>query len=462
MNATSTPEALPPRNGIAPPPLTQDLARFTAQHPSGAWDEATEQAALRTILNWLGCAIGAANHPAVDAAVAAMLDLDPPKSVTVLGRRERMDAASAALVNGISSHVFDYDDTHPATLIHPSGPIVAAALAVAERYDLSGRALIDAVVLGVDVACRAGLLVCPEHYDRGWHVTGSAGVLGAAAAVARLLEMDAQMTTMALGLAASQPIGLREQFGSMAKPFHPGAAARAGLTSALLARRGFTSAPTALEGKRGYAQVLSEQQHWDRALSGLGKHFEIVANTFKPYACGLVIHPCIDACLTLRARHGLQPADIASVALRVHPLVLELTGKTQPRTGLDGKFSVFHACAAALVRGAAGIAEFQQEAVDRPEVVALRRRITATAENGIPHEAAHATILCKDGRSLTHRVDHALGSLERPMSDRDLDIKFAALVEPVLGNEKAAQLQKSCWALAEAGTLRSLLDQARP
>jgi 2-methylcitrate dehydratase PrpD len=372
-----------------------------------------------------------------------------------------MDAASAALVNGISSHVFDYDDTHPATLIHPSGPIVAAALAVAERYDLSGRALIDAVVLGVDVACRAGLLVCPEHYDRGWHVTGSAGVLGAAAAVARLLEMDAQTTTMALGLAASQPIGLREQFGSMAKPFHPGAAARAGLTSALLARRGFTSAPTALEGKRGYAQVLSEQQHWDRALSGLGKHFEIVANTFKPYACGLVIHPCIDACLTLRARHGLQPTDIASVALRVHPLVLELTGKTQPRTGLDGKFSVFHACAAALVRGAAGIAEFQQEAVDRPEVVALRGRITATAENGIPHEAAHATILCKDGRSLTHRVDHALGSLERPMSDRDLDIKFAALVEPVLGNEKAAQLQKSCWALAEAGTLRSLLDQAR-
>lgn len=452
----------PPRAETAPAPLTLELARLSVQHPSRGWPDGTERAALRTILNWLGCAIGAANHPAVDAAIAAMQDLDPPRHVIIVGRRERMDAASAALVNGISSHVFDYDDTHPTTLIHPSGPVVAAALAIAERHDLSGRALVDAVVLGVDVACRIGLLVCPEHYDRGWHVTGSAGVLGAAAAASRLLGLDAQQATMALGLAASQPIGLREQFGSMAKPFHPGAAARAGITSALLARHGFTAAATALEGKRGYARVLSDRQHWDRALSGLGERFEIAANTFKPYACGLVIHPCIDACLTLRARHGLRPADIASVALRVHPLVLELTGKTQPRTGLDGKFSVFHACAAALVRGAAGIAEFQQAVVEHPEVVALRGRITATADDGLPHESAEATIVCRHGRSFAHKVDHALGSLERPMSDRDLEIKFDALVGPVLGADRSAQLRQACWSLAEARALQGFLAQARP
>ena len=390
-----------------------------------------------------------------------MMDLEPAPRVTILGRRERMDAASAALVNGVSSHVFDYDDTHPTTLIHPSGPVVSAALALAERHGATGRALVDAVVLGVDVACRVGLLVCPEHYDRGWHITGSAGVIGAAAAAARLLGLDAQQATMALGLAASQPIGLREQFGSMTKPFHPGAAARAGILSALLARRGFTASATALEGKRGFARVLSDGQHWDAALAGLGERFEIIANTFKPYACGLVIHPCIDACLTLRTRHRLKPADIASVDLRVHPLVLELTGKTKPRTGLDGKFSVYHACAAALVRGAAGTAEFQQAVVEQPDVVALRERVTAKAVEGFPHESAEATIICHDGRSFTHRVDHALGSLERPMSDRDLDAKFDALVEPVLGADKSALLRQACWSLAEADTLQALLMPAR-
>lgn len=460
---TTTPEPAPTQQPAGTiPPLTRKLARFAVEHPSRGWSDACERAALRSILNWMGCAIGAANHPAVDATVAAMLDLEPAPRVTILGRSERVDAASAALVNGVSSHVFDYDDTHPTTLIHPSGPVVSAALALAERHGATGRAMIDAVVLGVDVACRVGLLVCPEHYDRGWHVTGSAGVIGAAAAASRLLGLDVHQATMALGLAASQPVGLREQFGSMTKPFHPGGAARAGLMSALLARRGFTASATALEGKRGYARVLSDRQHWEKALAGLGSQFEIMANTFKPYACGLVIHPCIDACLTLRAQHGLRPEEIASVALRVHPLVLELTGKTQPRTGLDGKFSVYHACAAALVRGAAGVAEFQQAVVEQAEVVALRQRITATVAEGLPHEAAEATITCVDGRIVHHRVDHALGSIERPMSDRDLDAKFDALVQPVLGGAKSRHLRQACWSLAEAGTLQALLTHARP
>ena len=242
----------------APPPaVTRALAQFIATHPSRRWNDACDRAGHRTILNWLGCTIGAADHPAVHAAVAAMGVLEPAPQATLYGRNDRMDICSAAMVNGIASHVFDYDDTHPGNLVHPAGPVVAAALALAERFERTGREVVDAVVIGVDVSCRVANLVYPEHYDRGWHITGTAGVLGAAAASARLLRLDAERTAMALGLAASQPVGLREQFGTMAKSFHPGAAARAGLTAALLARHGFTASPTAIEGRRGYARVVS-------------------------------------------------------------------------------------------------------------------------------------------------------------------------------------------------------------
>ena len=156
--------------------------------------------------------------------------------------------ASAALVNGITSHTFDFDDTHLKTIIHPAGPVASAVLALAEQRGASGRDVIDALVLGIDVACRVGNTMYPDHYDRGWHITGSTGMLGAAAGCARLLGLDEQQTAMALGIAASQPVGLREQFGTMTKPFHPGAAARAGLMSALLARHGLHRQPARAGG----------------------------------------------------------------------------------------------------------------------------------------------------------------------------------------------------------------------
>jgi 2-methylcitrate dehydratase PrpD len=218
------------------PPITRILAQFASGHPSRGWNEAVEREAHRTLLNWVGCAIGAARHPTLEAALAAMQELAPAPQASVLGRHERVDMASAALLNGISSHTFDFDDTHLKTIIHPAGPVASAALALAEHVGCSGRQLVDALVLGIDVACRSGNMVYPEHYDRGWHITGTTGMLGAAAACARLLGLDVERTTMALGIAASQPTGVREQFGSMTKPFHPGAAARAGLVAALMAK----------------------------------------------------------------------------------------------------------------------------------------------------------------------------------------------------------------------------------
>jgi len=444
------------------PAVTLALAGFVAGHPSGGWSSAVEREAARTFLNWVGCAIGASGHPSVEAAIAALRELEPSAQASVLGRGERLDMTGAALVNGISSHAFDFDDTHLRTIIHPAAPIVPAALALAEHLGASGRALVDALVLGIEVACRVGNAVYPDHYDRGWHITGSVGMLGAAAAGARLLGLDAERTAMALGIAASQPSGVREQFGSMTKALHPGLAARAGLTAALFARHGYTASARALEAERGLLQTFSTKHDWSELTEGLGARFEIAFNAYKPFACGVVIHPSIDGCLRLREQHGIGAAEIESIALKVHPLVLELTGKTAPRTGLEGKFSVYHACAAAIIHGRAGEGEFSDAAVAQPDAVALRQRVSAVADGAIAEDAADVTIARRDGSVVHVFVEHALGSLERPMSDEDLRRKFHGLVDPVLGAQRADALIGGCAAISACTDLASLIGLARP
>ena len=443
------------------PAVTRALAQFVATHPSRGWSDAVDHEAHRTWLNWLGCAVGAAQHEAVAAALAAVQMLQPAPQAQLLGRTERVDMASAALLNGIASHTFDFDDTHLKTIIHPAGPVASALLALAEVTGASGRALIDALVLGIDVSCRVGNAVYPEHYDRGWHITGSTGMLGAAAGCARLLGLDVAQTTMALGIAASQPVGLREQFGTMTKPLHPGAAARAGLMAALMARHGYTASPRALEAPRGLLQVVSPKCNWSEMTDGLGERFEISFNTYKPFACGIVIHPSIDACAQLRAQ-GVAPEQVERIELRVHSLVLELTGKKEPANGLAAKFSVYHGCAAGLIFGQAGEAEFADSVVNRDNVVALRRKVVATVDASIDEAAADVTAVLRDGRRVQVRVEHAIGSLQRPMSDAALAGKFHALADPVLGAKRTADLLEAAWAVGHSADLRGLVALARP
>jgi 2-methylcitrate dehydratase PrpD len=445
----------------AAPPITRLLAGFVAAHPSRGWTDAVEHEARRTFLNWLGCAIGASRHEAAEAAIAATCMLEPAAQASVLGRDERLDMASAALVNGITSHTFDFDDTHLRTIIHPAGPVASAALALAETRGASGRELIDALVLGIDVACRIGNVVYPDHYDRGWHITGSTGVLGAAAACARLLKLQEHRTAMALGIAASQPVGLREQFGTMTKPLHPGAAARAGLMSALLASQGYTASVRALEAPRGFVQVVSDKRAWHEASDALGERFEISFNTYKPFACGIVVHPSIDACVRLRDQ-GVAPEQVERIDLRVHPLVLELTGKAEPEDGLQGKFSVYHGCAVGLLYGRAGEAEFADAVVTDPRVVALRRKVHATVDESMPEDAVHATARLLHGRSIEVRVDHAIGSLEHPLSDAQLEAKFEALVAPVLGDARAREIATACRTLGSLPDVGALIARCRP
>ena len=442
------------------PPVTRTLAKFVATHPSRGWSDAVEHEAHRTFLNWAGCAVGAARHEAAQAALDAAAMLQPAPQATLLGRAERVDMASAALINGISSHLFDFDDTHLKTIIHPAGPVASALLALAEVTGASGRQVIDALVLGIDVSCRLGNVMYPDHYDRGWHITGSTGQMGAAAGCARLLGLDEERTAMALGIAASQPVGMREQFGTMTKPFHPGAAARAGLVSALLAKHGFTASGRSIEAPRGYVQVVSTKCDWNEATDELGKRFEISFNTYKPFACGIVIHPTIDAAVQLRER-GVRAQDVERIELKVHSLVLELTGKKEPKDGLQGKFSVYHGFAAGLVFGQAGEGEYADDIVTRADVVALRGKVVATVDDSIAEAAADVTAVLKDGRRERVFVEHAIGSLERPMTDANLEAKLRSLAEPVIGAERAGRLIAACWGLGASKGVAEVVAAGR-
>jgi 2-methylcitrate dehydratase PrpD len=425
--------------------VTRQLAHFVVSSRPGDLPEKVRKEASRTLLNWMGCAIGGSRQDAVTNAIAALAPFAGSGQASLVGRRERMDSLHAALINGISSHVLDFDDTHLKTVIHPAGPVVPAILAIAEHRPVSGRDFLHALVLGAEVECRIGNAVYPAHYDIGWHITGTTGPFGAAAAAGKLLNLSEQQMTWALGIAASQPVGLREMFGSMTKSFHPGRAAQNGLTAALLASCNFTSSEQSIEAARGWANVLSTSRKYDEITGRLGESYEILLNTYKPFACGIVIHPTIDGCIQLRKEHNLKAGEIAAVDLRVHPLVLELTGKKTPQTGLEGKFSVFFAAALALTQGAAGEREFNDRLVRDPVIVALRDKVSATVDPAVGAEQVRITITMKDGRRLEKFVEHVVGSLERPMTNEDLEAKFAGLADGVLPPAQARRVMDLCW-----------------
>ena len=438
--------------------VTRTLARFVIEHRYAEIPEKVRHEAARSILNWVGCAVGGSRHETVERALAALAEFSGPPQATVLGRGDRLDIMQAALMNGITSHTFDFDDTHLKTVIHPSGPVASAILALAEHEPVTGGDFVHAFILGVEVECRIGNAVYPSHYDVGWHITGTAGVFGAAAATGRLLGLNEQQMVWALGIAATQSSGLREMFGTMTKPFHPGNAAKNGLLAALLAQQNFTSSNQGIEAKRGFAHVLSTKFEPGEITERLGETWEIALNTYKPFACGIVIHPTIDGCIQLRNEHGLKAEEIESISLKVHPLVLELTGRKTPQTGLEGKFSVYHSAAVAIIQRAAGEAEYSDACVRDPKVVALRDRVTATVDRGMHEDQAHIAIKLRNGKTVEKFVEHAVGSIAKPMSDADLDAKFRGLAEGILSKAETDKLIRLCW---DIGKLKDAAEVAR-
>src|SRR6185436_3395719 len=389
--------------------VTRTLAKFLVNHRYADVPAKVRHEAARSFLNWVGCAVGASRHETVENALAALSDFSGPREATVLGRGDKLDIMLAALMNGTTSHTFDFDDTHLKTVIHPSGPVASALLALSERKCLNGKEFLHAFILGVEAECRIGNAVYPAHYDVGWHITATAGVFGAAAAAGRVLGLSEQQMVWALGIAATQSSGVREMFGTMCKPFHPGNAARNGLMAALLASKNFTSAEQGIEGRRGFANVLATARNYGEITEKLGETWEISLNTYKPFACGIVEHPAIDGCIQLRNEHKLKGEEIEAITLRSHPLVLELTGKKTPQTGLEGKFSVYHSSAVAVIYGAAGEAEYSDAVVRDARVIALRDRTSATVDKSMHEDQKRVAMRLKNGKTVEKLVEHAIG-----------------------------------------------------
>ena len=289
-----------------------------------AWADVAvqEHEAKRSVLNFFATALGSTNDPAVSAALRTLLPFSGPATSAVIGRAERLDAMGASFLNAVSANLLDFDDTHLDTIIHPAAPVAAPVLALAQARGFSGRAVLTAFILGVEIECRVGNSVSPRHYARGWHITSTCGVFGAAAACAKLLELPADQISNAIGIAASQSAGIVENLPSAAKNVSVGNAARNGLFAALLAAEGYSASPRAIEGPLGWARAMGDEPDMARLTGGLGQSWEIAKNTYKPYPAGIVFHAVIDACFRLRKKLDRRIDDIESITVQGSALLL--------------------------------------------------------------------------------------------------------------------------------------------
>lgn len=429
----------------SPRAITRELAAFATGSRFAALPNSVRTEAARAFLNWMGCVLGGCRDPAVEIAVATVADAGGSPQASIIGHGRRADVASAAFVNCLSSTVLSFDDTHLATVTHPTGPVAAALFAFSEKHAISGEDFVTALALGIEIECRMSnvLLLPPARANVGLFVTGITGPIGAAAALGRLLQLDEQQMTAAIGLAAAQASGFRGTHGAMAAFMIPAHAARSGVSAAMLALKGFSSTENVLEAPKGFVDVFGSGGDLDRAVDGLGRHFELFSNAYKPYPSGIVVHPAIDACLEI-AEQIPNEAALASVTLKVHPLALELCSRRAPKTPVEAQISLFHWAAACLVERAAGLAQLRQDCIDDPAVAALRARIAAVADPALARDEAIAEVTLTNGVSLRSHVPHARGSIARPLTDDELDAKFKAQASAVLSNGAGDKLLHLC------------------
>ncbi|MDB5071682.1 MAG: MmgE/PrpD family protein [Candidatus Eremiobacteraeota bacterium] len=416
--------------------------------------------AKRALANVLGLAIGAAHHPGVDAIVATARVLGGPATAPVLGRGERADAHFAALAAGFAAHVDDFDDTHLATVIHPGAACMAVLVALAEETKPSGTTALTAFALGCEAQLRLGVAISPEHYDRGWHITGTCGVAGAAVTAALLLGFDDAALARAVRLSMTMPLGHRDAFGTMTKAFHPGKAAANGILAARLAAENADAPSGILEDPRGFAAALSTRFDPAQMLDDLGTRWELAQNTYKPYPCGIVAHPSIDAALALRERIDVNA--IESLRAHCHALVPELMGNPDPQDGLEARFSAIHGIAVALRDGRAGLPQYEPERVRRADVRELRAKTTLVPSPDVARDAARLEARLHDGTTVEEQVAHARGSTARPLTDAELFAKVRLLIEPQLGARSGQRLIEAMLAIDEARSIDTIIAPAVP
>jgi 2-methylcitrate dehydratase PrpD len=447
------------------------LAEFVTKQRMDDCPEAAVEAARRAILDCLGVMLAGSIEPAARILQQVAQAEGGMPLCTVVGTGRRTGAVWAALCNGTAAHALDFDDTNFALMGHPSAPVLAAALAAGELALADGRALVHAFLLGFEVETTLAEVINPAHYEHGWHATCTLGTLGAAAAAARLLGLDAAQTRHALAVAASQSSGLKENFGTMTKPFHAGHAARSGVLSALMAREGWTASEHAIEGPQGFLSVLGAGKRALEPLGTLGAPWKILTTgvAVKPYPSCACTHSIIDSTLEIRRSQSVRPEEIEEVTIGVAAGVPRILIHARPRTGLEGKFSAQFSAAAALTDGRVGIATFQDERVQDPAIRRLMERVRVSVDPEIPtdlerHMWTRVTVRCTDGRTATVGPRPVPGHPENPLSIEALREKFRECASLVLAADRADSVLQIVESLDTCPDLRSLtaiLDKHR-
>lgn len=442
------------------PGVTHDLARFVAE---AKWQDVPDKVrheAKRALLNFFAVTLAGCRTGPVEMALASLAEFSGGTQATVIGRAERIDALSAAFLNAAGANVFDYCDTHLPTVVHPTSPVAPALFALAERQRVSGPDLLLAFVLGFEIECRVGGAVSPGHYPKGWHITSTCGVFGAAAGAARLLGLDARQIVWALGNASTQSAGLCECLGWPAKSVSVGNAARNGLWSALLAQRGFEGPPEPIAGAQGFLAAMGEPPNWPALVDGLGTTWALNDNSIKPYPCGFVIHPLLDCALDWRRAH---PGDrVARIAIRGNPLLLQRTDRANVASGREAQVSLQHAVAAALVTGKAGLDQFTDACVNDPAVAALRGRIEVASDPAISTIAVEMDFWTEDGRKDAVATRAARGSSSNPMKDGEIEDKLRAEAGRWRPGHDVQPLIDAVWGLDKSADVSALTAMTVP
>ncbi len=431
------------------------LARNTSQLPADV-----REAARRCVLDWMACATAGASDPLIPILIGAAHDEGGNSACTLVAQKDRVSPLQAALINGATSHVLDYDDVNTGMTGHPTAAVLPAILALAESRNANGTDIIAAFVAAYETAARVGTLVSPGHYARGYHATCTIGAIAAAAGCARLLQLDLDATRRALGIAATQSAGLKSQFGTQCKPFHAGLAAQNGLRAALLAARGMESRIDMLERPGGFAATLSPDFHPDAALAEPGRYF-IRENLFKYHAACYGTHSVVECIRHLRANHPLAPKDVARIVVRVAPGADTMCNIQQPRTGLEAKFSLrFMAAATLLGLDTAGLATYSAATCADAALVRMRDKVTvelAGADWSQRSLQAEVTIESTAGERLHAAYDASIPETDLCTQGSRVSIKFDALAGAVLGVTRAAAL-KGLIENLESTSARALLS----
>jgi 2-methylcitrate dehydratase PrpD len=440
--------------------VTEGLARFVV---ATRWDDIPQPVrhqAKRSFMNFFAVALAGCRTGPVEMALRSLAEFSDRKQATVIGRRERIDALSAAFLNAAGANVHDFCDTHLRTVIHPTAPVAPALLALAELQQVSGSELLLAFILGNEIQARIGLAISPSHYSRGWHITSSCGVFGAAAGSGKLLALDERQMVWALGAAATQSCGLCECLGTPAKSLSVGGAARNGLWSALLAKQGFDGPAEPLAGVQGFYHALNETPDLPVITDGLGENWEIMATSYKPYPCGFVIHPVLDCVLDWRSEH--PAAEVTRVTVRGNPLLGIRTDRPDVSTGRESQVSVQHAVAAALVTGKAGLDQFTDACVRDSEVLALRRKVEFISDDAFSTIAAAVDITTADG--VIHKLSQAAarGSDVNPLDDAALEHKLKTVAAGWDRGFDCRPLIDAIWALDNNADVAELARLAVP